>query len=79
MVFVDTSTYNGKPNLIMVNKKGRAMIRRVVAGINELPADFKGNDFRASDKDASSIHLLKASGIVLRRFNTSIDLQCNLS
>ena len=79
MVFVDTSTYNGKPNLIMVNKKGRAMIRRVVAGINELPADFKGNDFRASDKDASSIHLLKASGVVLRRFNTSIDLQCNLS
>ena len=79
MVFVDTSTYNGKPNLIMINKKGRAMIRRVVAGINELPSDFKGNDFRASDKDASSIHLLKASGIVLRRFNTSIDLQCNLS
>jgi hypothetical protein len=79
MVFTDTSTYDGQPNLVMVNKKGRSMIRRVVAGINELPADFKANDLRASDKDASSIHLLKASQVVLRRFNTSIDLKCTLA
>lgn len=79
MTFVDTSTYNGQSNLVMVNKKGRAMIRRIVAGINELPGDFKGNDFRASDKDASSLHMLKASQVVLRRFNTSIDLRCVLS
>lgn len=78
MVFVDTSSYDGQSNLVMVNKKGRSYIRRIVAGINELPADFKGNDFRASDKDASSLHLMKASGVVLRRFNTSIDMECTL-
>jgi hypothetical protein len=30
----------------------------------------------SSDKDASSLHMLKTGQVVLRRFNTSIDLQC---
>ena len=76
MAFVDTSTYDGMSNLSMVSKKGRAMLRGMVKGINEAPSgtDFTANDIIATDKDGSSVHFLKAGQVVLRRFNTSIDL-----
>jgi hypothetical protein len=76
LVFVDTSTYNGENNLVMVTKKGRSMVRAVVKGMNEVSANLTGNDSIATDKDASSIHFMKAGQVVLRRFNTSIDLRC---
>lgn len=78
MVFVDRSTYDGDPNLVMYTQKGRRMLRWAVAGAT-VPPGFSGNDLRASDVDGASIHLMKAAGVVLRRFNTSIDLQCTLS
>ena len=75
MVFVDQSTYDGENNLQMINKKGREMLRWCVAG-SVIPKGFTGNDTRASDIDGASVHMLKTAGILLRRFDTSLDLQC---
>ena len=77
MVFVDQSNYNGEPNLQMVSRKGREMIRWAVSG-STLPTGYPGNDQRASDIDGCSVHFLKVAGIVLKRFDTSIDLTCEL-
>jgi hypothetical protein len=78
MVFVDRSRYDGDSNIMMLTQKGRKMLRWAVAGAT-IPPGFSGNDLRASDIDGASIHLMKCCGLILRRFNTSIDLSCNLS
>ncbi len=76
MTFIDSSVYDGQSNLTMITKKGRSMVRAMVKGINEVSQNLQGNDLVATDKDASSLHMLKTGQVVLRRFNTSIDLQC---
>jgi hypothetical protein len=75
MVFVDQSNYDGQANVQMINKKGREMMRWAVAG-SVIPRGFSGSDTRASDIDGASVHMLKTAGIVLKRFDTSLDLQC---
>lgn len=75
MVFVDQSNYDGESNILMVNKKGREMLRWAVAG-SIIPRGFSGNLLRASDVDGASVHYLKTGGILLRRFDTSLDMQC---
>lgn len=75
MVFVDQSTYDGENNLQMINKKGRELLRWCVAG-SVVPKGFTANDSRASDIDGASVHMLKTAGILLRRFDTSLDLKC---
>jgi hypothetical protein len=75
MVFVDQSTYDGENNLQMVNKKGRELLRWCVAG-SVVPKGFTETDTRASDIDGASVHMLKTAGILLRRFDTSLDMQC---
>jgi hypothetical protein len=75
MVFVDQSSYDGENNLQMINKKGREMLRWAVAG-SVIPKGFASSDTRASDIDGASVHMLKTAGILLRRFDTSLDLQC---
>jgi hypothetical protein len=75
MVFVDTSNYDGQANIQMINKKGREYLRWAVAG-SVVPNGFGSSDLRASDIDGASVHMLKTAGIVLKRFDTSIDLQC---
>lgn len=75
MVFLDQSVYDGQRNLVMVTKKNRELIRWAVAG-STIPPGFSGNDLRASDIDGCSVHFLKTAGILLRRFDTSLDLQC---
>lgn len=75
MVFVDQSRYSGKPNLMMVHRKGREMLRWCVSG-SIIPNGFSGNDSRATDVDGASVHMLKTGHVLLRRFDTSIDLQC---
>jgi len=77
MVFVDQSTYNGEPNLQMVTRKNREMLRWAVAG-STIPTGYPGNDLRASDIDGCSVHFLKVAGILLRRFDTSLDLRCEI-
>lgn len=76
MTFVDTSVYDGTSNLMMVSKKGRSMVRAMVKGMNEVSQNLSGNDVVSTDKDASSLQLLKTGQVILRRFNTSMDLQC---
>lgn len=75
MVFVDQSNYEGESNLQMITRKNREMLRWAVAG-STVPTGFPGNDLRASDIDGASVHFLKVCGIILRRFDTSIDLRC---
>lgn len=78
MVFLDRSSYDGKPNLQMLTKKGRENLRWAVAG-STIPRGFTGNDLRASDIDGCEVHFLKVGGVVLRRPNTSLDLRCTIS
>ena len=78
MTFVDQSTYDGENNLQMINKKGREMLRWAVAG-SVVPKGFTESDTRASDIDGASVHMLKTAGILLRRFDTSLDLTCTAS
>lgn len=75
MVFVDTSSYDGQANIQMINKKGREYLRWAVAG-SVVPQGFGSSDLRASDIDGASVHMLKTAGIVLKRFDTSIDMEC---
>ena len=75
MVFVDQSNYDGQPNLSMVHKEGRSMLRWAVSGSVE-PKGFETGPSRASDIDGASVHFLKNGGVVLKRFDTSLDLQC---
>jgi hypothetical protein len=75
MVFLDTSSYDGQSNLVMVQKRNREMLRWAVAG-STVPKGFKPNDTRANDIDGASVHFMKVAGICLRRFTTSLDLTC---
>jgi len=75
MVFVDNSNYDGQNNVQMINKKGREMLRWCVAG-SVVPRGFDSAGSRASDIDGASVHMLKTAGIVLRRFDTSLDMEC---
>ena len=78
MTFVDQSSYDGENNLQMIQKKGREMLRWCVAG-SVVPKGFAETDTRASDIDGASVHMLKTAGILLRRFDTSLDLTCTAS
>jgi len=75
MVFVDQSNYDGQANVQMISKKGREMMRWCVAG-SVVPRGFDSGTSRASDVDGASVHMLKTAGIVLKRFDTSLDIEC---
>lgn len=77
MVFIDTSRYDGESNLFNITKANRQMVRWAVAG-SFVPNGYgsDANMLRASDVDGASVHFLKEGGILLRRFDTSIDLRC---
>jgi len=51
------------------------MLRWCVAG-SVVPRGFSSTMARASDVDGASVHMLKTGGVCLRRFDTSLDLQC---
>lgn len=75
MVFVDQTNYDGEPNVKMVNYEGREFLRWCVPG-SIVPRGFEQTTTRASDVDGASVHFLKEGGILLRRFDTSFDLEC---
>ena len=75
MVFVDQSNYDGQANVQMISKKGRESMRWCVAG-SVVPRGFDSGSARASDVDGASVHMLKTAGIVLKRFDTSLDIEC---
>ena len=78
MVFVDNSNYDGENNIQAITEKGREMKRWGVAG-SEVPTGFGDPTalLRASDIDGMSVHYLRTGGVCLKRFDTSIDLECN--
>ena len=78
MVFLDMSMYDGEPNVYMVSRKGREMIRWAVAGAT-VPKGFSGNTLRASDVDGASVHFLKENGVCIRRATNSFVLDCTYS
>lgn len=75
MIFLDTSSYEGEPNVMMLHEQEREMIRWAVAG-STIPRGYTGNNLRASDIDGCSVHYMKSGGIVLRRFDTSLNFEC---
>ena len=78
MVFVDQSTYDGQSNIQLVTQKGREHLRWAVAG-STVPNGYGTSMLRASDVDGASVHMLKTAGIVLKRFDTSLDITCSAS
>lgn len=66
MYAIDSSTYDGEPNVQYVTEKGRESIERIVQGMNGIPFN-KQSDFAASDIDASSLERMKTQGIVIKR------------
>lgn len=74
MVFLDQSVYDGEPNIKMVTRKGREMIRWAVAG-STIPKGFSGNATRASDIDGGSVQFLKDLGISIRRASNCMHLE----
>lgn len=85
MYFVDQSTYDGSPNVIMTAQKGRSMRRGVIKGMAPLNMKADGSDFNgnneviSTEKDENSIHFLSSKGICIRRNNHCFKLSCNLS
>lgn len=77
MIFLDTSTYDGEPNVKMVAQKGREMIRFAVAGAS-IPKGFTGNALRANDVDGSSVHFMKTAGAAIRRASNCMELNLAL-
>ena len=75
-IFLDLSTYNGIPNVKMVTRKGREMVRKVVAGIATLPSQYGSTNFVATDKDSASLEDLFEQGINI--FDTSACLRLSL-
>jgi len=79
MVFVDSSRYDGENNIQMVSLAGSEMKKWVVAG-SIVPKGYgsESTQMRATDQDGASVHFLKSGSVVLKRYDTSIDLQCDL-
>lgn len=73
MVYLDMSTYDGIPNVNMITRKEREMVRWAVPGAT-IPKGFTGNALRATDKDGSSVHFLKELGINIRRATNCLHL-----
>jgi hypothetical protein len=78
MVMLDQSSYEGEPNVVAVKRQGREFLKWYVAGSVTPPGFDAKTASRASDIDGASVHMLAESGVCLRRFNTSIDLQCRI-
>jgi len=78
MIFLDMSVYDGEPNVKMVTRKGRELIRWAVAGAS-VPPGFQGNALRANDVDGASVHFMKESGIAIRRATNCLHLECKIS
>lgn len=76
MVFLDQSMVEGESNVVQVRRKNREFKKWYTAG-SVIPDGFSDGTFsRASDIDGASVHMLAECGVILRRFNTSLDMEC---
>ena len=67
MYAIDTSTYDGEPNVQYVSEKGRETIEKIVPGMSPMPFIGKETNIASTDIDASSIERMKTQGIVIKR------------
>jgi hypothetical protein len=90
MVFIDDGMFDGEPNLQFVCEKGRKFQHGVVAGLTNIPRQYRiiqnisninmGElGLISSDVDSASYHRLATGGVNLRRGNTSLHLQISPS
>jgi hypothetical protein len=79
LTFLDTAHYDGAPNIMGLYDENIQFSRDAVLGVGSVPPGFPSTTNRSSDVHAHSIHYMKSCGVVIRRPNTSIDLQCTLS
>lgn len=78
MIFLDDSVYEGEPNIRMVTRKGREMVRWAVPGAT-IPKGFSGNALRAHDIDGADVHFMKECGVAIRRATNCLHLICTAS
>jgi hypothetical protein len=78
MYILDMSTYEGKNNLTYVTEKGREDIEFSVAGV-KVPPGYPATQYRASDRDSTSIHWMKSQGIQIKRPTNCVKIYCKIS
>lgn len=86
MVFLDTTTENGGPNIRHVAQKGRSYMQGVLRGLTPMPRSLSilgGNMSGSGDtldlgtvQDKSEYTRMKSGGIQIMRANRCFDLQC---
>jgi len=78
MYILDNSVYDGQKNIQYVYEIGREMIEFAVAGV-KVPLGYPNTSFRATDRDASSIHWMKSQGIQIMKPTNCFKLFCDIS
>jgi len=78
MLFLDTSNYDGQPNLKGLYDKTIPFTRDPIKGVGTPPPGFPATS-ASSDRHGHSIQYMKSCGVVLRRWNTSMDFRCVIS
>jgi hypothetical protein len=80
MYFVDTSTYDGQRNVVMVTQKGRSYIEgweKGMAAMKEM--GLAPTNYVSTEQDKSAVHKMAARGVALRRNTHCFALTCDLS
>lgn len=77
MIFLDMSTYDGQPNVKMVTRKGRELVREVVKGMATMPDGYNTSGSAASDKDEGSVEFLFEQGICIYDISACYRLSLN--
>lgn len=84
MTFLDSSDYDGQPNIQHVCQKGRAFLHGVVKGLTPVPRSLElilGNgvnvtNMLSSDVDQASYTRFRSQGIQMLRANRCFDIIC---
>jgi hypothetical protein len=84
MTFIDSSDYDGQPNIQHVCQKKRAYLHGVVKGLTDMPRSLElllGNgtnvsNMLATDVDQASYTRFRSQGIQILRANRCFDLIC---
>lgn len=73
--FIDSSTYEGVPNVQYIQEKGREMETWTVAGA-KVPKGFPDTGMRATDRDASSVQFMKSQAVQIKNPVACFKLKC---
>ena len=73
--FIDQTSYEGVSNLRYVVESGREYLNFVVAGAH-IPVGYPETQYRATDRDETSIETIKSQGIQIMRPSSCFKLLC---